>query len=788
MFKHYLKIAFRNIWKYKTQSFTSILGLAFALACFVPALYWMRYETSYDHFYPGAEHIYRIYTAEKQSGKVNKVASKIIEEKVREQFPAVEASTAYMLGEENCRTVEMPHIRMHMLYADSTFFSVFPQSIICGDTEQPLQIMDNMVLTETMAIRLFGDVEKAIGQQVQTKMRSSLPPYTVTAVVKDPPVDSNLSFDAIIAHKMLKDFAAMPEEVQWKQFYMEVHVRFIPSADTNEIAVQLRDLTMRLGTNPDIELRMMPVSDVRHQLNADAPFTLNFIGLFVASGVLLLFTAIFNSLNLQLDLFRQRVRELRLRAVHGATGGQLIRQMLFELACAIFLALLAACCFVIIARPAFAGLLGIRMEMTQVLWLFVGCGIGMMALTLFIGFILFGRLSHLAMRPQSERKTIGQPVLRRMAVTLQLVVSVIFIVAALVVMMQMRFVNHKDIGFDCDRIIQLTGFTDYSGTVENTLIQKLTTLPQIESLTDAHFAPQHNANPLTTVTEVEWQGKSAHDSPAFNCIFTDSRFAKTFNLEMGTGEWWEEGQMKKIILNEEAARVMGLREPIGSVIRMQSPEDNSAMVEYEVAGVVHDFHTLSLRNRISPTLFVPSPYLSNILYLRVMPGRESETIRQISEILPGIDATLIDARLTPVTELYDRLNQSEQVGLKMFSILATICLLISLFGIYAVAAAATRRRRKEIAVRKVVGAEAGTIIRMFFREYTSQVIIAGILALPLAYLAMSDWLQGYAYRTNIPWWLLAGVLTGVIMVVLLTVLGQVLKAANSNPAEVVKSE
>ena len=788
MFKHYLKIAFRNVWKYKTQSLTGIFGLAFALACFVPALYWMRYETSYDSFYPGADHIYRVYTAEKKSGKVNKVASKIVEVKMLEQFPAIEASTSYMIGDENCRTQEMPHIRMNMLYADSTFFNVFPQDIICGDTKHPLQVVDNMLLTESMAVRLFGDAEKAIGQQVQTKMGPSMPPYTVTAVVKDPPANSNFSFDAIIDHNMLKFFSDMPEDVQWRQFFLEVHVKFNPGTDVNEIADRLCDLTLRQGSNPDIELRMMPISDVRHQLNADAPFTLNFINLFVASGILLLFTAIFNFLNLQVDLFRQRIRELRLRTVHGATRGLLIRQMLFELACAIFLALLSACCFVIIARPIFAGLLDIRMDMSQLLLLFIISGIGMVVLTMLVGIILFLRLSQLAMRPQSERKTTRQPVLRRMAVTLQLVVSVIFIVAAFVVMLQMRFVNHKDLGFDRNGMIQLSGFTDYQGTVETALLQKLATIPQIEHITDAYFTPQHNENPFTIVTKVEWQGKTAHENPSFNRIYTDSRFAKTFNLKMVHGKWWEEGQMTKIILNEEAVRVMGLCEPVGSVIRMQSPEDDTVMAEYEVAGVAHDFHTLSLRNQIHPTFFVPSPRLSNIVYVRVIPGQEQETIRQISGILPAIDATLVDTRLAPVGELYDLLNQSEQIGLKMFTVLATVCLLISLFGIYAVAAAATRRRRKEIAVRKVVGAEAATIIRMFFREYTLQVIIAGALAIPLAYFTMSDWLQGYAYRTNIPWWLLAGVLTGVIAVVLLTVLGQVLKAANSNPAEVVKSE
>lgn len=788
MFKHYLRIAFRTMWKYKTQSFTGIFGLAFALACFVPALYWLRYETSYDSFYPGADHIYRIYTVEKKSGKVNKVASKTVEEKMRELFPAIEASTVYMTGNENCRTRKMPHIRMNLLYVDSTFFSVFPQTIICGDARQPLQVMNNMILTESMAVRLFGDPEKAIGQQVQTKMRASLPPYTVTAVMKDVPAHSNFSFDAIIVHEMLNFFSKMPEEVQWKQFFVEVHAKFNPRADTKEIANQLRDLTARLGSNPDIELRMMPIREVRHQLNSDAPFTLNFIRLFVSSGILLLFTAIFNFLNLHIDLFRQRIRELRLRTVHGATEGQLIRQMLFELACAIFLALLSASCFVFIARPAFAGLLDIQMEVGQVFLLLFISGTGILTVSLFIGFLLFWRLSHLAMLPGVERKTAGQSVVRRTAVTLQLVVSVLFIVAALVVMMQMRFVNRKDLGFDRKGMIQLAGFTDYAGNVEAALIQKLMTIPQIQNLTDAYFTPQHTDDPFTTITKVEWEGKPADENSPFSRIFTDSRFAETFKLTLVDGQWWKEGEMSKVIINQEAARVMGLREPVGSVVRIQSPDDDEVMDEYEVAGVVRDFHTLSLRNQIHPTFFIPSTHLTNTLYLRVVPGQEQETIQKISGMLPAIDPSLIEARLTPVDELYDRLNQSEQVGLKMFSVLAAVCLLISLFGIYAVAAAAATRRRKEIAIRKVVGAEVGTIVCMFFRTYSLQVILAGALALPLAYLTMSHWLQGYAYRTNIPWWLLTGVMVGVITVVWLTVLGQVLRVANSNPAEVVKSE
>ena len=787
MIKHYFKITFRNMWKYRTQSLIGIFGLAFGFACFVPALYWYRYETTYDSFYPDAAHIYRIYSVEKQTGKTNDFVSGILERKLREQFPAIETSTVFFTETEHCSAEGTPYIQLRTLFADSTFLHVFPQAVISGNARQPLEVLNNMILTESVAIRLFGDVENAIGQQIKSTLFTWFPPYTVTAVVKDPPPNTNIAFDAILSHEQLslqKTFVENTKEQIWAFAILYGYVRLHPYTDINRFAAQLRDFPAQLDADTNIELCMLPVSDIRHRLNAEAPFTLNFIRLFVAAGVLLIFSAVFNFLNLYLDLFRQRFRELQQRKVHGAKSRQLIMQMMFELSCSILLSLLLACFFIILFRPMFSGLLHISVGVTQIINLFIICGTGVMALIQFIGIIPFWRLSRLSgykLQATSNKKQ--APMLRRMAITMQLAVSVVFIVAALVVMMQMRFVSHKDLGFDHNRIIHLSGLSFFvKEDVRTALIHELEAIPQIENITDAYFEPQHNARTMTT--EVEWQGKLPSENPVFHTIPTDSRFAATFGLKMLMGKWWDESGVQKIVLNEEAVRVMGLSDPVGSVIRLPY---NLTMEAYEVVGVVNDFHTLSLRNRIYPTIFRKT-YPSNSLYIRVVSGQEREALRRINAILPEIDASLVDVYPTPLNELFDRLNHSEQAGLKMFSVLATVCLLISLFGIYAIAASSTQRRRKEIAIRKVFGAEVSDIVRMFFREHILQVIMAGFIALPLAYYAMHRWLQGYAYRTNIPWWLLAGVITAITTVVLLTVLRQVLKVANSNPAEVVKSE
>jgi putative ABC transport system permease protein len=566
----------------------------------------------------------------------------------------------------------------------------------------------------------------------------------------------------------------------WTLATLQRYIRLHPGTNINELTGQLRDFTSQLSTSANYEIRTIPVSDVRYRLNADVPFTLNFIRLFVVAGILLLFSAIFNFLNLY-DLFRQRIRELRLRILQGASEGQLIRQMLFELVCSILLALLIGCSFVIIIRPVFSGLLDIEMGMSQLISLFAICGTGIMILILFIGFILFWQLSQLALRPRSEIKSTDQPALRHIAVTLQLAVSVVFIVAALVIMMQMRFVNHKDLGFDSSRVIHVSGISSIPMNKAIDLMSEFTAMPQIENYSFAYFEPQHSANTSSLSSEVEWHGKERSDNTVFQRIATDNRFTETFGLQLITGKWLDESGMNQIVLNEEAVRVMGLSEPVGTIIRMPY---NTVMQEYTVVGVINDFHIMSLRSHILPTVFFTSKAPVDIMYIRTVAGQELEVIQQINAILSGND----DVRLTILDELYDRLNYSEQAGLQLFSILAMACLLISLSGIYAVATGATRRRRKEIAIRKVFGAQASEIVRIFFREYILLVIIAGAFALPSAYLAMSRWLQGYAYRTNIPWWLQTGVIAGVVAVVLLTVFGQVLKAANSNPGEVVKSE
>ena len=273
---------------------------------------------------------------------------------------------------------------------------------------------------------------------------------------------------------------------------MDLYVKLHPSADPKAFANQLKELPERIGVNKEIELRTLPIREIRHHLNEDTPFTLNFIGLFVVSGALLLFAALFNFLNSYMDLFRQRVREWRLRTVNGATRKQLIEQMSVELGCSVLASLLVALIFIVQVKPLFARWLEIDLEMGRFLFLFAGVGIGTFLILQCTGLVFFGQFSHTATTSLVPKETVKPLLLRRMAVTLQLMISILFIVASLVVMEQMRFVNQKDLGFDPKGLIQLSGFVDVSGKIESTLMQELSALPQVKSFTDTNFKPQHH--------------------------------------------------------------------------------------------------------------------------------------------------------------------------------------------------------------------------------------------------------------------------------------------------------
>ena len=786
----YVRLYFRLLFKYKTRSFVGLVGLAFGLACLVPALYWLRYETTYDSFYPGADRLYRVYTFNRQAGQANELVSGILDRKLRERFPAMAQTTVFFTEPIDYRAEGAASTtRLRTLFTDSTFWQVFPQTVVAGETWRPLEVTNRLVLTESVARRLFGSAEEAVGKTLKSLGVTSYdPPYVVAAVVKDPPLDTNLPFDALLSHDQIiqqKTFEDASGRMLWAAATLRMYVKLPSGTDAGALGETLGHYPADELGAPDVEVRLMPIADVRYRLEGEAPFTLGFIQLLVVAGGLLMACSLFNYLSLHYGLLRQRLREFRLRVANGASGKQLFGQMLCELTCAGLISLLLAACLMADASLFEARLAGFEVARGRLFALFALCGAGVLGIVWLVGGVLCWRLSREALAAQPAVGPRGR-FLTRVAVVSQLAVSLVFLVAIGVVALQTRFASQKDLGFEAEGVVALTGLYPYlEPSVGEALRAELASIPQIQAMTDTYFTPKQSVAPSNLRTEIAWTGQPADQETAFQVVTADTAFASTFRPRLLAGEWLRDGSGREVVLNEEAARVMGLDEPVGAVVRLDYLPEKP---ECRVVGVVEDMHLLSFRSRIYPTLFISSPYPSNTWYLRVASGQEGEVARRLGESLPRIDPTFAEIQPTPLRTLYDRMNHSEEVGLRIFSVLAGVSLLVSLFGVYAVASASTRRRRKEIAIRKVFGATAGSVVGRFLREFVGLALVAGVFALPLGYAAMSRWLEGYAYRTAIPWWLLAGVLLAVVALVVLTVWRQVWAAANADPAEVIKNE
>jgi len=761
------------------------LGLALALACFIPTLYWLKYETSYDDFYPYSENIYRIYSLDKQSGKINNLTSGILAKKLPERFASIENATVFYTDQNSFSTKEIPHVKLNTLITDSTFFSVFPNTIISGDTKNPLQINNNIVITKAIAIRLFGSVENAIGKQIKgTHLLENDSPYTVTAVIKNPPLNTNISFEAILSHEQIalqKSFVEKSGNEIWDYAFLQMFVKLHSNTDIHDMEEQLYNFPSQTYANENINILMMPICDIRHNLTQDAPFTIQFIYLILIAGALLVLSAIFNFTNLYFHFYYQRIHSFRLRHIHGASKRQIIYHIILEFTIPVLLAVLFCCFFLIITSSISSTHLSIVIDLSKLIMIFSICIITMLLIMVLIGFLLAYRLSRLAVKQGVEINKVRQSKMQHMVVNIQLSISIVFIVSTLVVSMQMHFINNKDLGFNQDDILYLSNLDPFINNSERTaLLNELRSIPQIKNITDANFTPQHNINPFSLIDDVEWKGKSPTEKYSFNFITVDSQFSETFRVNMLQGKWLNESSQHAIVLNEEAVKLMGIKEPVGSTISMTLRNKE----EYRIVGVVKDFHTLSLRKRIYPTIFITSNYPSNNYYIRTIAGQRDNVLKQVNTILSKYNNSLSQVKLISVRTLYEQLNYSEQTGLIIFVLLTIVLLLITLCGVYAIAITTTEYRRKEIAIRKAVGADIKDIIYIFFKAYIIQIGKASILAIPLAYLSMNRWLQEYSYHILIPYILFVWVVIGITFIVLTTILGQVLNAANSNPSRV----
>lgn len=804
MFLHYLKIAWRNLLKYKTQSIINVLGLTIGIVFFAYGYQWYQFETTYDSFYPNSGLIYRLYAVHKSSGKPYGGGEMpyVAVNELQQTFPEIARSAVLFSRYSSSMTYDTKYLGYpDFEFVDERFFLMFPPKVLAGTlNERSMGNSDDLIVTESFARKHFGDPNEAVGKTLVSGYNIS---YTIRAVIADPRVNSLFRSEGYIPDTFVKQHSDRADElVQWHEFtdariYFELH----PQTNVVQLSRKLETFAVDRGYNYDMLIKMVPLSSVRYTVSAydsESMFDIKYIRTFIFAGILLLFAVFFNYLNLLIRNLRIRSREINLRRVTGASGCKIFLHFFTEITCIMVIAGLLAFSLSELIQGIFEREFStvVAIEHVFLILLFT---ILLVSLLLYLSVYLFlfrfvRKMSFRQFVPKRHNSFFGNG-----SLILQLVIGVSFIMCSFVFWRQVHFLQTSDWGFNKENLLQLK--TEVRE--RPALLKAIRELPMVTDIIESDYfyilSDPEDMGPLG-VDGVMWENKPAADNPMFESFSVDTNFISSMGLSIlegrnfTAGDFTRRNEADKVVINEAAQRAMGLVNPIGEKISVPARWFNDlgrGKDEFEIIGVVKDFHTLPLQYAIPP-LIIKGERLNAegyMNYIRVAPGTEREAEKAINQLIPRFFPDKEGSKLvTSMKEILEDLSKTERDLLHLFTTVALLCILISVFGIYSVSQDETQRRRKEIAIRKTSGAKTNEIIGLFIKEYLSITLAACIIGLPLSTLFMQHWLETFTNHISITGWMFLLVILFTVIIVLITVYGQITRVARENPAEVVKSE
>ncbi|AND20842.1 ABC transporter permease [Phocaeicola dorei] len=787
MIKHCLKIAIRNLVKYKVQSAVSILGLAVGFVCFSLSLYWIHYEMTYDHFRQDADRIYMVRTNDEYTeGKISTRVPYSLAAYLAQHFPDIAVAAPFHLISERI-SVNDKYQDAVFSSADSAWMNLMDIRIIKGNRNFMLP-KDNaeIAITEEAAKKWFR-TEDPIGKEVKMLRRTK----KICAIVQAENRHTNFPFDFIGNPELGKT---------WWYITWSILIKVKPDTDIEELEskinanlpAELKQVTLTRKTGIE-RIILTPLSKLHYAKDfrddKEAGITFQYIIYFSIAGILIITCALINYLTLFINRMRVRQREMALRMIHGANIRSLVSLLTVEflllLACAVTTGfLLIEICF-----PSFIELTGIDTAKSSLYgeaFLFIGL-ISLIILTAIIGllYILYHRSLHLSLRYNTGRSTGTQ--LRRGSIVLQLFVCLSFIGCTVLINQQLDYLRHRDLGLK----IKNRGSFSVMGDMDYTpLIRKIKELPMITEVMQPDYYPI--VSQLTAIGQFDnWEGVDIPiDTPVPVKLFLGKEdFFRFYDITLLAGEWLDDlSTYEDIIINESLARRMGWspQEAIGKHI-IQS------YITYTIVGVVKDCHYGAPTLPIPHTGFLVGEQMglmqrsAGILF-KYKEGTWNECRKALEHLYQTECSPENILRLNSEEEVYNNYLRSEEMLTRLLSFASLVCILTAMFGIYSLVTLTCEQRRKEIAIRKVNGATVWSILFLFFREYLIMLCIAALFAFPITYVIIKQWILNYVRQVSISPLPFILILIGLALTVIAGISWRVWKAANENPAEVIKNE
>lgn len=798
MFKNHLKLAIRRLWKGWSYSAVNMFGLAIGITTCFLLFFYVHFESTYDRFIPDAKDKFRV--AIRISGEVSEWEFAQISAPAalafKNQFPQVEQTVRFVI-ESNKQVTHQDrvHYEDQILYSEPAFFPFFDIKLLRGNPETALSRPHSLLITETMFQKYFGK-ENPIGKRL--KIENTY--YEVTGVIPDAPTNSHISYRFIASSDRFKEDQAYTKS-NWGKNNCYTYVKLIKGSKPGEFEEQIQSLTDSFDS-PEWEYKyfIQKISDIHlhSKLGAELkqPGDPTNLLIFSIIGSFVFFIACFNFINLSTAQSIKRATEVGIRKVAGATRMQLVQQFTAERVLVIFVSLILAIGITIIIFPTYRNLVGLPFLSRDILKPVYFVFLGTLTLIAGLGAGTYPAFFMARFAPEQIIRGVIPSgarglVVRKALITLQFVIASLLIICALLINKQITFMtDQKNFGFETERrmVLRIGGKHPPLGERVQALKDEFTKHPTIEQVSVSTTIPGRGMiRPSMRRQDEDWSHKRQ-----INYLGVDYEFLSQYQIQLAAGRMLDKTMPSDsagaFLINETAARDLGWATPKDSLNKGLVIENEQNV--HRIVGVVKDFHYRGLQNTIEP--LVLQYFLSNnsrigYFTLTVETGDMPETIRFVrnkwSDLFPEypFEYFFLD-------EDFKRLYEKEERISQMINALTYLGIFITCLGLWGLSSLSTEQRIKEIGIRKILGASVSGIILLLSKEFTKWVLAANIIAWPIGYFVLRNWLQNFAYRTRVsPYIFLLSALLA-LAISTITVSFQTLKAAQANPVESLRYE
>jgi putative ABC transport system permease protein len=804
MLKSYFKVAWRTIRKNRLYSFINIAGLTVGItSCILIGLYVFN-ELSYDSFNKNAERIVRVTMEYKSGGTVNKTAVTGTKTgpQFKRTFPAVEAFARIIKEKRTIAYADKVFNENNVLYADSPFFQIFSFKLLQGNARTALSSLDNIVITKSTAKKYFGNGTDSYGDAIGKTLRvADTKDFVVSGVADDVPENSQIKFDFIIPFG--NQGLARQEEQWWTANFVTYLLLQQPSQIASlqqQITQYMRGVTkdeLKMEDNDYLTYHLEPLRKVHLHSSLDGlepNGDITYVYVLSIISILILIIACVNYTNLATAQAAGRGTEVGIRKVLGALQTQLFSRFLGESFILTLIALILSVIISIMLLPAFNAVAGKALTAASLLKplpiisLLLLCILISFFAGIYPAFILSNSKLANILKSGFRLSSSGSG-LRKSLIVFQFVISVFLVITTLVVVQQLSYIQHKQLGYDKDHLIVLPVDNKISENYD-AIKTAIALTPGVVSVSGGYDVPTFIAwgDEITAETGTGKKSLSVTANPV------DLDYIKTLGMQIIAGEDFTKADMLSFdtsgnnknyrntyIINEKAARELGWspEQAVGKTIVKGAPGT--------IKAVVKDFHYSSLHQPIGPFVIFLGPNQVRQMFVKILGKDIPATLQRLSNVWKErIMHRPFEYRF--LDEDYNSLYTAEQQTATVFALFAGLAIALACLGLFALAAYTTAQRTKEIGIRKVLGAGIGDITFLVSKEFIQLVLIAIIIASPLALIAATRWLHDFAYRININWWIfvVAGLLAVVIAII--TVSSQAIKAAIANPVKSLRTE